>query len=48
MTSARWASVIEPQRAISSSVRPHPEQSLNSGAITQTFMQGDSIALTPS
>ena len=39
----RSASLIEPQRAISSSVRPQPEHSPVAGAITQTLMQGDSM-----
>jgi hypothetical protein len=33
------------QRAISSSVRPHPAQSAVVASITHTLMQGDRIAL---
>jgi hypothetical protein len=40
MIAARWSSLIEPQRAISSSDRPQPEQSCAAGLITQTFTQG--------
>jgi hypothetical protein len=40
ITRARSASLIDPQRAISSSVRPQPVQSLLEESITQTLMQG--------
>jgi hypothetical protein len=43
ITRARSASPIDPQRAISSSVRPQPVQSPVAGAMTQTLMQGDCI-----
>jgi hypothetical protein len=43
MTRARSGSLIDPQRAISSSVRPQPEQRPVAGAMTQTLMQGESI-----
>jgi hypothetical protein len=43
IVSSRCASLIEPQRAISSSERPHPEQSRDAESITQILMQGDEI-----
>ena len=43
MTDARSTSLIEPQRAISSSVRPQPLQKPVPGSITHTFTQGDKI-----
>jgi hypothetical protein len=48
MIRARSDSLIEPQRAISSSVRPQPEQSPVAGAIAHVLTQGDSIGLSPS
>ena len=41
--SKRSASDMEPQRAISSSERPHPRQSLLAESMVQTFVQGDEI-----
>jgi hypothetical protein len=43
MIALRSPSLIEPQRAISSSVRPQPMQVRRTGSMTQTLMQGDSI-----
>jgi len=43
MIAWRSGSSIEPHRAISSSVRPHPEQRPDAVLITQTFMQGVEI-----
>jgi len=40
MMRARSGSLIAPQRAISSSVRPQPEHKPLGGSITQTFTQG--------
>jgi len=45
MTALRSASDMEPQRAISSSVRQHPTHTPRTGSIWQTLMQG---VLTPS
>jgi hypothetical protein len=39
--SRRSASDMEPQRAISSSERPQPRQSLLAESIVQTLVQGD-------
>ena len=41
IAASRAASVIPPQRAISSRDRPHPEHSPDAASITQTLMQGD-------
>ena len=43
MISSRSVSLIEPQRAISSIVRPQPEHSCDRGSIAQILMQGDEI-----
>jgi len=47
MISTRSASRMEPQRAISSSVRPQPTQILRAGSMTQTLMQGETITVRP-
>lgn len=44
----RSLSVIVPQRAISSSVRPQPEQRPAAASITQTLMQGVEIIVANS
>jgi hypothetical protein len=38
---------MEPQRAISSSERPHPMQSRDAASIVQTLVQGDEIIAQP-
>jgi hypothetical protein len=43
MIASRSPSFIEPQRAISSSVRPQPEQNPVAGSIEHTLMQGVAI-----
>jgi len=43
MIACRSLSLIEPQRAISSSVRPQPVQRPLAESITQTLMQGVEI-----
>jgi hypothetical protein len=43
MIASRSSSFIDAQRAISSSVRPQPEQSLVVESIVQTLMQGEAI-----
>src|SRR5215469_3935178 len=43
MIACRSASLIEPQRAISSSVRPQPRQMPRAESISQTLMQGEEI-----
>jgi hypothetical protein len=43
IVSSRCASDMEPQRAISSSERPQPRQSLLAESIVQTLVQGDEI-----
>jgi hypothetical protein len=43
----RSASLMPPQRAISSSERPQPRQSLLAASMVQTLVQGDEIIAQP-
>jgi hypothetical protein len=45
MIACRSASLIAPQRAISSSVRPQPMHTPSAAAIVQIFVQGETIAM---